>query len=64
MTTLALSFYAEYYNSFPLVDCSHLLQIESASGQAIPYRGYFIASIHIEGVDMIDVPILVVEDTE
>ena len=64
VTTLALSFYAEHFNSFPLVDCSHLLRIEGAGGQAIPYRGYFIASVHIEGVDMNDVPILVVEDTE
>lgn len=63
VTTLSESFYTKHFSSIPLKDCWSLLRIESAGGQSIPYRGYFVASVRIEGIEDMDVPILVVEDT-
>ena len=63
VTTLSESFYLRHFGSYPLNECRSLLRLESAGGQIIPYRGFFVACVRIDGMEDLDIPILVVEDT-
>ena len=63
VTTLAESFYQQHFKDAPLIDCTQLLKIEGAGGHAIPYLGYFSASVKVDGAPAMDVPVLVVMTT-
>ena len=64
VSTLAESFYRKHFSHLPLEDCSLLLRIEGAGGHTIPYLGYFVVTVQLNGTAAVDVPVLVVHDTE
>ena len=64
VSTLAESFYRKHFIHLSLEDCSSLLRIEGAGGHTIPYLGYFVAMVQLNGTAAVDVPVLVVQDTE
>lgn len=40
VTTIPLSFYNSHLSQHPMQPLNHLLEVEGANGQAVPYLGY------------------------
>ena len=63
VTTISDSFYQCHLSHAPLQSCQGLVRLESATGEGIPYTGYLIVSLHLNGTKPIEVPVLVVHNT-
>lgn len=63
ITTISEAFYESLDPKPQLFELSEL-QVKGADGGLIPYRGYIEAEIRVPGVKRLDVPVLVVGDTE
>ena len=63
VTTVCSSFYVDHLSHCTLHDCKDLLRVEGAGGDAIPYTGYIVTTVGLQGVSSIEVPVLVVNDT-
>ena len=63
VTTISQGFFQNHLHHLPLYSCQGLVRIEGAGGDGIPYTGYIIISIQMDGVSSLDVPVLVVNDT-
>ena len=64
VTTAASHFYYAHVSSVPLQSCDGLVKIEGANGDVIPYAGYIVVSVKLSGHKAVDIPVLVVNDTE
>jgi len=63
VTTVSNSFYITRLAHLPLYSCDGLVRLDGAGGNSIPYNGYIIASIKLDGFEPLDVPVFVVRDT-
>lgn len=64
MSTIAEQFYTSHLSHIPLYSCEGLLRVDAAAGQSVPYTGYIYVTIQIDGLDPLQVPVLVVSDTD
>ena len=63
VSTVARTFYDTYLSHIELHDCMNLLRVEGAGGDSIPYLGYIIVDLCLEGITSVTAPVLVVTDT-
>lgn len=63
VSTMSHSFWKDNLQDHPLQPLDDLLTLSSASGDAIPYLGYFEASLQVPGAGAGVYPLLVVKDT-
>ncbi len=63
VSTVAQKFYESHLSHMQLHDWNNLIRIEGAGGDLIPYCGYIFTQVSIEGVSLVEIPILVVKDT-
>ena len=65
ITTISASYWKQHFSSVELQSCQDLLQIRGAGGHSLPYLGYVYLSLKLnEHTSPVDVPVLVVPDTE
>ena len=62
VTTVSNAFYTTRLSHLPLYPCEGLVKLEGAGGESIPYNGYVIASIQLDGFEPLDIPVLVVRE--
>ena len=53
VTTLSEQYYRTHSSHLPLYTCDGLVRVEGAGGDAIPYAGYIVASIHLRDADLL-----------